>query len=239
MTFFNFKQRKKIIGNDNKITCKQFNLEIHGNHNSINVDSNIFVKKISHTSLKITGNNNTIKINKGFKANKNFSLFIVGDNNSVELEENIVIIDNLCIQILEKCQNARIHIGSNTTFWNTKIQTCDLNSSIKIGQDCMFSYNTSVLNSDGHAIFQNNILINQGKNLVIGDHSWIGYNSTIYKNTILPNNIIIARDALVTSAFKEKQENVIIGGIPAKIIKNNITWSRETPNEILKKDMGE
>ena len=246
MRLFNFNKKKKhknlsensnrinIAGINNSISCNKINVNVNGNNNLINADDDITVAKIPQTLISVIGNNNNVVIKRGVKISNNFTLQIVGDNNNIDIDENVLIVDNLLVQIIEKCNNAKISIGKNTTFWNTTIQSNDINSSVVIGEDCMFSYNTSVLNCDGHAIFQNGILINQGKELIIGNHCWIGYNSTVYKNAILPNNVIVARNALVTSSLKSNKDNIVVGGIPARIIKENVTWDRSTPNEVIR-----
>ncbi|UBB91028.1 hypothetical protein J4771_06535 [Candidatus Kaistella beijingensis] len=53
--------------------------------------------------------------------------------------------------------------------------------------------------------------------VIIGENVWIGNNVTILKNTEIGNNSIVAAGAVVGGVFPE---NVIIGGVPAKIIKN-------------------
>lgn len=45
----------------------------------------------------------------------------------------------------------------------------------------MFGFDTIIYNTDGHSIFQNGNLINKADKLVIGDHVWCGWGSTILK----------------------------------------------------------
>ena len=52
--------------------------------------------------------------------------------------------------------------------------------------------------------------------VVLGDNIWIGNNVTILKNTKIGANSIVATGAVVSGKFPS---NVVIGGIPAKIIK--------------------
>jgi acetyltransferase-like isoleucine patch superfamily enzyme len=53
--------------------------------------------------------------------------------------------------------------------------------------------------------------------IIIGKNCWIGNNTTILKNSKIGDNSIVAVGAVVSGVFPE---NVIIGGVPAKIIKN-------------------
>ncbi|HKL76011.1 MAG TPA: acyltransferase [Halanaerobiales bacterium] len=51
----------------------------------------------------------------------------------------------------------------------------------------------------------------------IGKNSWIGANTTILPGVELGEHVIVAAGAIVTKSFKEK--NIVLGGNPAKIIK--------------------
>lgn len=215
MFFFKNKIKKKIIGKNNIIDINNKNtiknklkISVCGSGNFIQIDENLFVKNKLNISIK-------------------------GNNNRIILGKNIKVVDNLSIQILEDCHNGEIIIGDNCSFWNTLIQTCELNSKVLIEEDCMFSYNTEVMNSDGHCIFHDGVLCNIGKNITIKNHCWIGYNAMIYKNSYISKNSIVGRNAFVSGIFEKP--NVVLAGLPARIIKENINWSRETVNEGIRK----
>lgn len=52
--------------------------------------------------------------------------------------------------------------------------------------------------------------------ITIGDNCFIGANSTVMYGIELGNNIIVAAGSVITKSFKE--ENIIIGGNPARVI---------------------
>lgn len=52
--------------------------------------------------------------------------------------------------------------------------------------------------------------------VIIGKNCWLGNNVTILKNSEIGENTIVATGAVVAGKFPA---NVIIGGVPAKIIK--------------------
>lgn len=56
-----------------------------------------------------------------------------------------------------------------------------------------------------------------GKPVKIGDNVWIGGRSVIAPGVTLGNNVVVAAGSVVTKSFPD---NVVIGGNPAKIIKN-------------------
>lgn len=55
-----------------------------------------------------------------------------------------------------------------------------------------------------------------GKPITIGDNCWIGGHATINPGVTLGNNVVVASGAVVTKSFGD---NVIIGGNPAKVIR--------------------
>ena len=56
-----------------------------------------------------------------------------------------------------------------------------------------------------------------GKGIRIGENCWIGAKATILDGTTVGNGCIIAAGAVVRGCFPE---NVIIGGVPAKVLKH-------------------
>ena len=99
--------------------------------------------------------------------------------------------------------------------------------SIHIGRDCMLSYGIEIRTGDSHSIIQNdtNERINFSNSIEIGNHCWICAKATILKGVNIKDNCIIGNGCIVTKSFN--QSNCIISGIPGKIVKENINWSRE------------
>ncbi|HEM8494235.1 TPA: hypothetical protein U2Q01_000650 [Burkholderia multivorans] len=97
---------------------------------------------------------------------------------------------------------------------------------IEIGRDCMLSSGITFRATDGHAIYDvcTGELLNKSRPIVVGDNCWIGSEAVIMKGAIIPSNVIVGSRSLVAKAFNE--ENVALGGVPAKIIKRNCGWSR-------------
>lgn len=96
----------------------------------------------------------------------------------------------------------------------------------------MISWNVEMWCTDSHSVLDlDNNLVNKGKYLFIGNHVWLGRNVSINKNSIVSNNSIVGCNSLVAKKFKEA--NCAIGGNPAKIIKNNISWDAQPPDVYL------
>ncbi len=115
----------------------------------------------------------------------------------------------------------KLELGSNFRFSSGSVIVCY--KSLKIGDNCRVSWDTQIIDSDFHRIFdKDGVHINPDKEIVIGENCWIGNRSTISKGTLLGRDTVVASNSLVNRRFQAS--NVIIGGIPAKIIRSGISW---------------
>ena len=93
---------------------------------------------------------------------------------------------------------------------------------IIFGNQCVLGWNIHIRDCDGHPIFQNGERINLNEKVIIGDHVWIGQDVKILKGTEIPADSVIAMNSCVTKKFDKT--NTIIGGYPAKIIRQDVNW---------------
>lgn len=61
------------------------------------------------------------------------------------------------------------------------------------------------------------------KTVVLGDYNFVGNRVSIMGGTKTPKNSIIASSSLCNKDFSLEGANILIGGIPSKLIKRNIT----------------
>lgn len=110
--------------------------------------------------------------------------------------------------------------GSNTSITANTSIICKKN--IVIGDNCLFSWDILVMDTDFHSIkdTEGNIL-NPDHLINIEDHCWIGCRSTILKGARIPKNSVIAANSVVTSMLCE--ENAIYSS-NSKILKHDIEW---------------
>ncbi|RTZ02053.1 acyltransferase [Flavobacterium bomense] len=100
---------------------------------------------------------------------------------------------------------------------------CASNTSISFGDNAVLGWNIHIRDGDGHNIYdENKNIINNNKPISIGNQVWLASYVSILKGVKIPDNSIVAFGSIVTKSFFEK--NVIIGGIPASVVKKNINW---------------
>lgn len=205
---------------------------IFDNNNQIIIVENGFERTlgdketISRLNISIAGSNNTIKLHKPYKFNNCF-WDIDSQNVSIEIFEHTEI-NNFNVRCKFGHQQ-QLTIGAYTTIAGANANL-DENSGLILGKNCMLGGCIFFAPSDGHSILDktSNTIINSIKHpILIGDNVWIGAYSIILKNTNIPNNTIIAASSVVSKSFTD--ENTIIGGNPAKIIKKNVIWNRTNP----------
>ena len=83
-----------------------------------------------------------------------------------------------------------------------------INGNSRVGKNCR--------------LYGNNCIGNDGKSNncpVIGDNARICAGAKVLGNVKLGNNVVVAAGAVVVNSFE--QDNIILGGIPAKVISKN------------------
>lgn len=176
-----------------------------------------------NTKIQVGGKNNSIIIEKGAII-KNTTICITGFNHEIVIHNNVRFVENGRIRI-EDTYN-RLEIGENTNIIGCFFSIADNNTEIKLGKSCLISANVIIRTSDSHSICNmNGERINNGKSVYLKDHVWIGYGSTILKGSKIGADSVVGSNSLV--AGLNTPNNCVIAGIPAKIVKNDITWTHE------------
>lgn len=107
----------------------------------------------------------------------------------------------------------------------THLAACE-GTRIMIGDDCMFSSEIHFATTDSHSITtMDGKRINPAKDIIIGNHCWIGTRVTCLKGTELAENCVVGAGSLL--AGKYCTPNCAWGGNPAKLLKQDINWCRE------------
>lgn len=184
-----------------------------------------------------------------------------GSNNCVELYEpigrlelNIDAANNLHI-VIEPCgcqlklriyqygseigsptRGNLVHVGRGCTSTNwLTISVMDDGGDVRIGDDCQFSWGDDIRTGDFHTILKQGTdeIINYSKDVIVGNHVWLGSDVCLLKGAVIPDNSIVGMHSLVTKKFTET--NTIIAGSPARVIRTCVDWSRKSIMEYEKK----
>lgn len=121
-------------------------------------------------------------------------------------------------------RNSHVVIGEKTTSNGVRI-VCD-NSEFTCGSDCMFSDDILIQTSDQHGIVDlssGEIINSDYCKVTLGEHVWLGRQSTLSSRINIGSGSVIGTGSLVT---KDIEANCIAAGVPAKIIKTNHSWCR-------------
>jgi acetyltransferase-like isoleucine patch superfamily enzyme len=90
----------------------------------------------------------------------------------------------------------------------------------------MISNHVHIRTSDSHPIYdmETKKRLNPSRSVLLGNHIWIAPQSAVYKGVCVGDGSIIASRTLVTH---DVPSNVVVAGLPAKVVKTNVFWSRE------------
>jgi len=112
-----------------------------------------------------------------------------------------------------------ILIGAGTRIHGSCIHA---RSKIEIGEGCLIAANCNIIDSNGHELLlehpENRIHCKDTPSpILIENYVWIGANSLILKGVTIGQGSVVAAGSIVT---KDVPPNTLVGGHPAKIIKN-------------------
>ena len=185
------------------------------------ISHNVYIEEIHKGCIEIPENAKRFSIKIGIEGVSGVSFqrkgyLLLSENSKLVFEGSASLSSGISI----RCLNGIIYFGDN--FY------CNCNLGIicakhvEFGESCILGWNIHIRDCDGHEIYKNKKRINEDKSVIVGNHVWIGQDVKILKGSRIPNNSIIAMNSCVTKVFEE--ENVIIGGYPAAIVKKDIEW---------------
>lgn len=212
-----FLQVKTFIANIHKIRLKNlyFMLFAPGkrSENSLLLSFGKFYcsfKKNSNINIK----EGTLILNSDFgKPNPLIGVLKMNNNSQINVENNFIIYSGCHIVVNN---NANLNLGSGYIHRNSKIRCFN---EISIGCNVAIGENFTIWDTDAHVIIgkENEMT----KPIIIGNHVWIGTNVTVLKGVTIGDGAIVAAGSVVTKDVPPKS---LAGGVPAKIIKQNVEW---------------
>lgn len=154
-------------------------------------------------------------IGKRFKLDGIIKVHCEGKQSNLKIGKSVQFYSGVSLYL--DTQEAKIEIG-DYSFINRRTEILS-KKSVKIGNDVVISWDVTIADSDYHSINDSEIT----KPIVIGNHVWIGCKATILKGVTIGDGAVIASGSIVT---KDVPEYTLVGGNPARVIKENVIWHR-------------
>lgn len=140
-------------------------------------------------------------------------LFLMRENSTLKVKGKFSFLYGSSIYIN---QGATLELGSGFCNFNCSISCFD---HITIGERVFISEQVLIRDSDDHELLNCNHKITLP--VQIGNHVWIGAKAMILKGVKIGDGSIIAAGAVVT---KNVSANTLVGGVPAKVLRENVNW---------------
>lgn len=190
--------------------------------NDVRIDKSSLIK---YSQIAIMGKNNQIIIEEGCKI-YGIEIYIRGDNNILFIGKNTNVNQSslgAVFSVSLKGNGNKIHLGARAQIRGRADITAHGGTQIIIGDDFGMTADAEIRSGDGHQMINDDgVAYNMPQDIHIGNNCWVGMRATIQKGVILQNDTIVAKNSIVTKSFD--CNHIMIGGIPAKIIKTGVTW---------------
>ncbi len=127
-----------------------------------------------------------------------------------------------------KQQQGEIHIGDHCLISpGVSISAADC---IRIGDNCMIAAEAQITDSDWHGLYNRTRPFRCSAPVTIKANAWIGLRAIIGKGVTIGENAVVAAGAVVTH---DVPDNAVVGGNPAKVIKQLSPTRRKLTREFL------
>lgn len=178
-----------------------------------------------HVKIRSYGKGNSVTIGNGTRLH-NILIQIRGNNNHIEIGENCSLNDTYFV--MEDDGNM-ILMGEGSTTTGEAIMSAIEGTRLIVGKDAMFSKDIYIATGDGHGIVdETENRMNVSRDIIIGNHVWIGFRCIINKGAIIPDHVVCGNGSVVGKSLNsEMEKNCIIAGNPAIVVKKSCDWRRD------------
>lgn len=191
---------------------------------------NHFPAIIFHNYVRVKINkesNSLFQINQrlifeGFFNRSDLTIINLWENARIIIENDFVLGDGISIIVTTNAElliRGRCFESASGITATSKVMVHEY---LEIGKDAIIAWDTFLTDCDWHTIVGKNPV----SKTIIADHVWIGVGVKILKGVEIGCNSIITSNSVVLKG--KYPENVMLTGIPAKIINTDIPmWNRE------------
>jgi acetyltransferase-like isoleucine patch superfamily enzyme len=165
--------------------------------------------------------NNHFQIGENARLSGPFLLEFYGSDCRVDLGKEMYF-GNMHVII---AQGACMSVGNGSTFEGLYAVIYE-GGQVNIGQNCMFSHNIQLWQTDTHPIFSRKTgeRLNKSRNITVGNHVWIGVNTILLGGADLGSGCVVGANSITSGTFPP---NVIVAGNPARTINKDIVWAND------------
>lgn len=197
------------------ISIKSFiamNLKNRNNHGIV------FIKPVTGTCVKLARSfsikgNGKLFMNVGkFFGGRMYTYFQAEKNTTLYINNRCFISYGCDVMLFE---GAKLELNECSLNCYTQIRCKNF---ISIGKNTRISRNVQIWDDDHHNIVGK---VQKKNEIIIGDNVWIGAGSIILKGVHIGEGSMIAAGAVVT---RDVPAHCVVGGVPAKVIKENFFW---------------
>lgn len=149
--------------------------------------------------------------------------------------------------------SSNAHFGKDCLIYIGENATCEIGylfalgsrskllcyNDIKFKDFVRIGFESQIIDTNFHEIIdlETNEILPIFSKIEIGNYNWVGNRTSIMQKTKTPDYCIVASNSLCNSDYSSHDQNILIGGIPAKLIRKNIKRNWEGEMENLKKWM--
>lgn len=179
--------------------------------------------RISKLHLASCGTDNVIILGNHVQLH-HITISIFGSHNRIVIRDNNHL-DSLRMAMED--DGNEIEIGKHNFIGSGSLVAALEGTKIMIGDDCMIASPCEIRTSDSHSLLDaDGKRINYAKDIILGGHVWVGMGCLILKGAVVPKDCVVAAKSAVC-ALKNVKEGSLLGGTPARVLKENINWNHK------------
>jgi acetyltransferase-like isoleucine patch superfamily enzyme len=196
-----YELRKDVVGSGNRI--------IH--HDT----------RFKQVSITVRGDDNLVEIYDSFL--EHVTIMLRGSRHRLFIGPRSWLTGS---RIFFEDHDCRISLSGENICVSTKLSVAENGTKIVFGSGSMVGEGSDIRSSDGHSLVDlaTGKRLNPAMDVIIGDHVFMGEGVAILKGVSIGDDCFVAARSVVTKSFPA---NCLIGGIPARILRQNVTWKWE------------